>query len=503
MSSELSKRILSRLSPEAFSLAVLDAFARKEIERYLQRAGVVYPGVRIGSLRDEELASGLIIEAMQDETLLLRLADELDARHAEALRRVRSMEPKAFRARTRTLDGILDIGKPGAVVWALFRDGRAAMAAEALPFLKRYTAACEREIDHAISRGLKAGASSGEGSKKELAELRRRCARLEEEKAGTEQRLRHYKTEAERLAGEKGELAREKRGLGDMLGKLRERIASLQGGVASDSKLLLRRRVRDLQKDNERLAHDLRKARESAGAEVASAAAQRAKLEAELREARERAAAAETAGRESEKERERLAAALRAMEEKLARQTAVPAPPVAHGRRVGIFVDVQNVYYLARECYGSRLDYKKLLDAILRGRHCVKALCYIVEAAEGDQERFLKMLEGCGYTVRKRPLIRRADGSAKGNWDVGIATDVMTLVDKNRLDVVVLVTCDGDFSDLVHVLKRKGLRVEVVGFPNKTAMSLQAAADEVYLLRRDLMLPPPPEPPYSPRMQTV
>jgi uncharacterized LabA/DUF88 family protein len=502
MSSELHDKVLSRLTPEAFGLAVLDGFKRKELEKYLQRLGMAFPGVRLGSLSDERLSSCLVIEAMKDDAVLLRLAADLDARHAETLGRAGAIEPKVFRSRTRTLDGILEMGKPGALIWALFRDGRAAMEAEVRPFMKRYAAACEREIDRAISRSISAG-ESGAGAAKELAELRRKCARLEDERRGMEQRLHRYKEEAERLAGEKGAMAGERRRLEGLIGAMREKIASMEGRAAPGSKLTLRRLARDLRKENERLSHDLKKAGEDADAARAAADARLAGLENELRETRARAEAAEAAEREGAVERERLRAALRASGEMLARRAAPPAPAPAHGKRVGIFIDVQNVYYLARECYGSRLDYKKLLEAILRGRHCVKAVCYIVEAAETDQERFLKMLEACGYTVRKRPLIRRADGSAKGNWDVGIAVDVITLVDRNKLDVVVLVTCDGDFSDLVNVLKRKGLRVEVVGFPNRTAMSLQAAADEVYLLGADLMLPAPPDPAHAPRTRAV
>lgn len=488
MSSELAKGIMSRLSPSALGVAVLDAFGRKELVKFMGREGIEYPGVRITSIPEAELAHALIAEALQHEPLLHRLVVILDERHDAMLRRIRGMDLATFRKRTRTLDDILDVGRAGSVIWALFRDGREEMAAEALPFFKRFDYECGREIDGAIRRGLAAGTPKDGGRKKELAELRKKCARLEEENAGLRKRLQEYKAEADRLAGEKGALAKEKRGLGDMLGKLKERMVALQGGVPSDSKPHLRRRVRDLEKENERLAHDLARSREHADAELGEAATRRAKIEGELQEARERSAAFGDEKERANAENARLREALRAMEERISRKAAPAPPPVATGRRVGIFVDCQNVYYLARECYGKRLDYKKLLDVILRGRHCVKALCYIVEAAEVDQDRFLKMLDYCGYTVRKRPLIRRADGSAKGNWDVGIATDVMTLIDKNKLDVVVLVTCDGDFVDLVNVLKQRGLSVEVVGFPNRTAMSLQGSADELYYIREDLML---------------
>lgn len=167
-----------------------------------------------------------------------------------------------------------------------------------------------------------------------------------------------------------------------------------------------------------------------------------------------------------------------------------PCPPVpapARGERVGIFIDVHYFCCPARECYGSRLDYRKLLEAILRGGHCVKAVRHIVEAAEADPDGFPKMLEACGYTVRKQPLIRRADGSAKGNRDAGIAVDVTTLVGGNKLEVAVPVTCDGDFSGMVNVLKRKGPRIEVVGFSKRTAMSIPAAAGGVCLAGAGVM----------------
>lgn len=144
--------------------------------------------------------------------------------------------------------------------------------------------------------------------------------------------------------------------------------------------------------------------------------------------------------------------------------------------RVGIFVDVQNMFYSARKQFAARVDYVKLLQFILKGRRLIKATAYVIENPEIDQSSFFSLLGHHSFSVRKKPLIQRADGSQKGDWDMGIALDIVSMADK--LDVVALVSGDGDFVTLIELLKAEGPRVEVYGFPPNTAVSLKEVADE-------------------------
>ena len=70
-----------------------------------------------------------------------------------------------------------------------------------------------------------------------------------------------------------------------------------------------------------------------------------------------------------------------------------------------------------------------------------------------------------------------AGGAKKGDWDVGMAVDAIKSADK--LDVVVIVTGDGDFVPLVMYLKEnKGCVVEVIAFGEPASGKLVESADD-------------------------
>ena len=97
------------------------------------------------------------------------------------------------------------------------------------------------------------------------------------------------------------------------------------------------------------------------------------------------------------------------------------------------------------------------------------------------------MLKRKGFEVRTRTLIRRADGSAKGNWDTGMVVDAIDLVEQKDLDIALVVSGDGDFIDLLKYLKTKGVRVEAAGFPFNTALDLPKHADDFFALDESIL----------------
>jgi uncharacterized LabA/DUF88 family protein len=160
--------------------------------------------------------------------------------------------------------------------------------------------------------------------------------------------------------------------------------------------------------------------------------------------------------------------------------------PIHPSQRVAIFVDVQNMYYAARDQYQRKLNFEALRDLIVAGRNLTRATCYIVEAPESDQRGFISVLLQTGYEVKSKELRRRADGSAKGDWDMGIAIDSISMSDK--VDVIALVSGDGDFKDLVNHLKARGVRVEVYSFPGSTSDDLRQTATEYVALDEGVLL---------------
>ncbi len=159
---------------------------------------------------------------------------------------------------------------------------------------------------------------------------------------------------------------------------------------------------------------------------------------------------------------------------------------VVTSQRVAVLIDVQNMYYAARNLYNSKLEFSRLLQVLIRGRQLTRGIAYIVERPGMEQEKFVEVLKRNGYEVRKKILIERSDGSQKGDWDLGIALDAVAMADK--VDAVVLVTGDGDFVNLVHFLMNRGVRVEIASFPETTALELIRSANYYHRLNDRVLL---------------
>jgi len=156
-------------------------------------------------------------------------------------------------------------------------------------------------------------------------------------------------------------------------------------------------------------------------------------------------------------------------------------------KTVAIFVDVQNVYYTTKQTFGKNFDYNKFWSNATDGRTVVKAAAYAIDRGDQKQREFQNILKAIGFEVKLKPFIQRTDGSAKGDWDVGITIDIMEY--SADADVVVLVSGDGDFDRLASKIRdEKGKRVEVYGVAALTANSLIKAASEFVPIDQSLLL---------------
>jgi len=151
-------------------------------------------------------------------------------------------------------------------------------------------------------------------------------------------------------------------------------------------------------------------------------------------------------------------------------------PELYEKQRVGIFVDVQNMYYSARNIYKSKVNFKTLLKEAVRGRQLIRAIAYVIKADVKDETNFFEALKSLGYEVKAKDLQVFFGGAKKGDWDIGIAMDMIELAPK--LDAIVLVSGDGDFVPLVQHLKHAlGCYVEVLAFGKTSAQKLVEEAD--------------------------
>jgi uncharacterized LabA/DUF88 family protein len=154
--------------------------------------------------------------------------------------------------------------------------------------------------------------------------------------------------------------------------------------------------------------------------------------------------------------------------------------------RIALFVDSQNLYYSARMGYAAKVNYEKLLNLITENRQLIKAYAYIVQPPEGDVRPFANSLERIGYLVKIKDVRTRADGSAKANWDMGIALDILGILDE--IDTIVLASGDGDFVPLVEFIKAKNRRVEIFAFAENTAYDLKEKSDRFEPLGENVIL---------------
>ncbi|MDH5435368.1 MAG: NYN domain-containing protein, partial [Gammaproteobacteria bacterium] len=117
-------------------------------------------------------------------------------------------------------------------------------------------------------------------------------------------------------------------------------------------------------------------------------------------------------------------------------------------KKIALFVDVQNIYYTTRQAYNRQFNYRKLWQKITAQGDIVSAIAYAIQRDDDQQIKFQDALKHIGFTVKLKPFIQRSDGSAKGDWDVGIAIDVMDIA--KEVDTVILLSGDGDFDLLLE-----------------------------------------------------
>jgi len=156
-------------------------------------------------------------------------------------------------------------------------------------------------------------------------------------------------------------------------------------------------------------------------------------------------------------------------------------------KRIALFVDVQNIYYTCREAYQRQFNYRKLWQHLSAQGNIVSAVAYAIHRGDDGQLKFQDALRHIGFELKLKPFIQRSDGSAKGDWDVGITIDVLDTAP--NVDTVILLSGDGDFAILLEKITQKyDVKTEVYGVPQLTAKSLMDAATQFNPIDNALLL---------------
>ena len=145
-------------------------------------------------------------------------------------------------------------------------------------------------------------------------------------------------------------------------------------------------------------------------------------------------------------------------------------------QRVGVFIDTQNMYYSARYLFKRKVDFKNIVEDGVAGRKLIRAIAYVIKTKGAEEQPFFDALEKSGIELRSKDLIEYASGHKKGDWDVGLTIDVVRMLD--MLDVVVIVSGDGDYASLVQFVQARGRIVELISFGETTSSLLVDIVDD-------------------------
>lgn len=156
-------------------------------------------------------------------------------------------------------------------------------------------------------------------------------------------------------------------------------------------------------------------------------------------------------------------------------------------KKIAIFVDVQNIYYTTRDTFKRQFNYRLFWQEIMAQGDIVVANAYAIARSDDQQHKFQKALKHIGFDIKLKPFIQRSDGSAKGDWDVGITIDVLEV--SPEVDTVILLSGDGDFDLLLAKVKDKyQVQTHVYGVESLTANSLINVADKFHPINHSLLL---------------
>jgi uncharacterized protein (TIGR00288 family) len=154
------------------------------------------------------------------------------------------------------------------------------------------------------------------------------------------------------------------------------------------------------------------------------------------------------------------------------------------GQRVGVLIDVQNLYHSAKNLYKARVNFKEILKLAVSQRSLIRTFAYVIRTKTGEEKPFFEALAKLGIETRVKDLQEFYGGLKKADWDVGIVIDAIRIAP--GVDALVLVSGDGDFIPLVDYLKNQGKRVEVIAFGRSASLKLKEAADEFIDLEENL-----------------
>ena len=512
MSSSLYRRMAAILNPEMMMWVLSDSFDHKAVVRLCNSCSLSYEGTRTKSIPTSQLIFDLVEEFYEDDECARVITRSLQRANADLIKTFKTLSPKSIETFIGDDTKLVAENNLGRVLFALASDERNSVntlirEVERLasatgpprgpfdPFLEEDESDFDEEEDLGDNRVPTDLTEETRRFAREASNLRDQLDKLVQQNAELEKRVGQLSEERQTLKTQIIQLQKELSASEKRRGTLEEEHTKLtqkreEVGEKGDQTRILTT-LNQLARDHRKIQYHLDKWTEEHEKREGPGPFLEALGESisEIKEILVGLPSAER-GRQGQirKALEDLREEMKGLHTSNEKVQNVSKRSVRYQgelARVGVFVDVQNVFYAAKQ-FNSRVDFEKLLKAVLGERRLIKAIAYVVQSPEVDQSGFITMLQQKNYEVKRKDLRLRSDGSAKGDWDMGMAIDMISLAD--RLDVVTLVSGDGDFAALINLIKTMGPWVEVFSFPHNTAWDLIQAADHYYPIEESLLL---------------
>jgi len=471
-------KLTELLSPAELWLVISDSFSPRELAKLCNSCGISYDGIRTKSLPPERLAADLMEDFYEIEASAQRIIKALKKANSDFLSRFALTDPSGVRSLLKRPGDILRKDGVGRLLFALTADPRQEV--------NRLTPELISRLEEIIpEKDLFPTLKEDHRPQVMQKSLEEEHSKLRSKLQMVQGRLRKLQKENYELSRERSLWQNERKELEGKILSLTQKIEDLKFDREQEEKLSSQ--IKKLERENRKLRYQLENLPsqpEERGVEKAIGQAL-TRLQSQATLIREAIGEGTTALQALAREIRGIRGGTTELKALIEASQVEKRTRKGDKERVGIFVDVQNMFYAAKQ-FNGRLDFQKLLHSVLRDRRLIVAKAYVVQNPESDQSGFVSMLQQLSYQVKRKDLRLRSDGSAKGDWDMGMAIDMISFADK--LDVMVLVSGDGDFVDLVNLLKTMGPKVEVFSFPHNTARDLMEAADEYFAITEALLM---------------
>ena len=71
---------------------------------------------------------------------------------------------------------------------------------------------------------------------------------------------------------------------------------------------------------------------------------------------------------------------------------------------MAVLIDVQNMYYSAKNLYKAKVDFKEVLRIAVAGRKLIRSIAYVIKTEAGESEAFFNALSRLGIEVKMKDL---------------------------------------------------------------------------------------------------